>query len=137
MPTRTLVTAAPVPLTGTATFSGTVSAKLAGIAPIKATAEGVGEISGPALKVTFTIVNHSAKAIDLDSVTATLTDSTGAPTVSMIGSPAKPFSGSVGPGSTATGVYVFSVPTARRDPVTISLSYTTAAPVVLFVGNAQ
>jgi hypothetical protein len=137
VPARTITTAPPVPLKSPASFGGKVSAFLASIKAINATAQGVGEISGPALQVTFTITNGSSNVVDLGSVTANLQDAAGTPSVSMIGPPAAPFHGSVAPGKSASGVYVFSLAKNHVNPVSISLSYTTAAPVVLFVGNAQ
>jgi hypothetical protein len=55
----------------------------------------------------------------------------------MIGSPAKPFRGNVPAGRSSAATYVFALSKSHRNPVTISLSYTTEAPVVLFVGNVR
>lgn len=137
VPSRPMVTKAPVALRSRAEFGGRISARISDITAIKATGQGPGEISGPALRVTFTITNGSSRRLGLGAVTANLTDSTGAPAVSLTGKPAAPFSGSAAPGASRTGVYVFSVATDRRSPVTISLNYAADAAVVLFKGSAS
>ena len=137
VPSRTMTTAAPVGLHSTATFGGRVTARITAIKAIRATGHGPGEISGPALEVTFALTNASAASVPLDSVTATLTDSSGTPAVSMIGSPAKPFKGTAPAGKSVRAVYVFSVAADRRSSVTVSLNYSAGKPVVLFVGNAS
>ncbi|MCU1659116.1 MAG: hypothetical protein QOD31_3201 [Pseudonocardiales bacterium] len=93
-------------------------------------------MSGPALELGVRIDNGSAHALDLGNVIVALQDSAGAPADPMSASPAHPFRGTLAAHSHATGIYVFTIPTASRKPVTVSVSYTTAAPVVVFVGNA-
>ena len=129
-------TAPSVPLRGTASFGGKIVAEVAGIKAITAVAQGPGEIAGPALAITLRVKNGSSKPVDLDYMTVNLSDSENNPGSSLSGTPAEPFSGTVPPGRQATGTYVFSVDVARRSPITLSLSYTTEAPVVVFVGNA-
>jgi hypothetical protein len=136
VPARTLETARPVATNKTASFGNRVSVKISEQKHFNATAHGIGEVSGPALAVTFVIDNGSTRSIDLSAVTATLQDAAGTPANPMSGSPAKPFSGRLAPGKSSTGTYVFSLPKDHRNPVTIGFSYTTEAPVVLFVGNA-
>jgi hypothetical protein len=85
----------------------------------------------------LTIKNTSGGAIDLSSVIVNLQDKAGTPSNPMSASPAKPVSGKLASGATASGVYVFSLPRSHLNPVTISVSYTTEAPVVLFVGDAK
>jgi hypothetical protein len=137
VPARTVITARPVATDQTATFGNRVTARISSLKRINAVARGVGEISGPAVAVSFRIENGSGNSIDVGSVTANLQDAAGTPSTSMIGSPAEPFAGSVAPGRSGTGTYVFALSKSHRNPVTISLSYTPVAPVVLFEGNLQ
>lgn len=137
VPAKTLATAKPVATNETAKFGNKVSARISAMKSINAVAHGLGEISGPAVEVTFVIENGTSSAIDLSGVTANLEDADGIPSVSMTGSPADPFAGTLAAGKSSTGTYVFALSKSHRNPVTISLSYTTEAPVVLFVGNAQ
>ncbi len=137
IPTHTLKTQAPVGLTATATFGNGVTATVAGLKTIRATAHGPGEISGPASEFTLTVLNQTARPIDLGSVTVTVTDAAGTPFQQMVGSPSSPLAGHAAAGGSAHGTYVFSQPKGLRDPITISFNYSVEAPVVLFEGNAQ
>jgi hypothetical protein len=137
VPARTLATARPVATDQTASFGNEVSARISALKHINAVAHGIGEVSGPAVAITFVIRNGSSRTIDLGSVSANLQDAAGTPANSMSGSPAKPFAGKLAAGKSSAGTYVFSLPKGHPNPITISLSYTTAAPVVLFVGDTE
>jgi hypothetical protein len=137
VPGRTIATKAAVPLSSPADFGNRVTAKISEVKPINATAQGPGEIAGPAVAVSITLDNGSSKSINLTNVVMNLQDKAGTPSVPMSASPAKPFSGNLAAGAKATAVYVFALPKNHVNPVTVSFSYTTEAPVVLFVGQAQ
>jgi hypothetical protein len=49
---------------------------------------------------------------------------------------ALPFSGTVEPGGTAEGVYVFSIAEADRAEITLSVGYQAGAPFLVFTGPA-
>lgn len=132
-----LTTNAPVPLSDTADYGNGVTVKLSAIESITTQAELPGEISGPGVKLTVDIANASSAAIDLGNVIVDLADATSAPAIPMTGTPAAPFSGSLAAGTTATGVYVFTVPADYANPATISVTYSTDAPVVVFTGDAK
>jgi hypothetical protein len=134
---KPVVVAKAVPLTGTADFGGKVTASLVSVAGIKGEARGPGEIAGPAVAVTIKIRNDSSKALDLSAVTVNITNSKGDPGSPLSGSPASPFYGVLKPGDQSQGTYVFSVGAGQRKPVSISVSYTIDAPVVVFTGNAS
>ena len=131
---RDIPTASPVSLASTANFGNKVSAKIVSSKPINATAHGSGEISGPAAQLTISVTNGTMKAISLANVTVNLTDAKGNPANTVSDPSMKPFSGSLAAGKSATAVYVFTLAKNHPNPVTISLSYTTEAPVVLFTG---
>ncbi len=100
-----------------------------------ATAQLPGEVAGPAVAVTVEVSNGSAQPIGLDSVTVTLTDSDGNPGSPLSTDPAKPLAGVLAPGTQQSGSYVFSVPNDTRDPLAVSVSYSTGTPTVLFKGS--
>jgi hypothetical protein len=125
-----------VPLTATGDFGSSVTVHVTGIKAVTAKARGAGEVSGPGLEVTLRFDNNSGKSIDLGNVVVALADSQTAPGTPMSAPPAHPFSGQLAAGSQASGVYVFAVPKADRKPITLRVSYTSAAPAVVFVGNA-
>jgi hypothetical protein len=134
VPSRELPTASPVSLESTANFGNKVTAKIVSSKSINATAHGPGEISGPAAQLTISVSNGTTKPISLADVTVNLTDSKGNP-ANMVSDPSvKPFAGNLAAGKSVTGVYVFTLAKNHPNPVTISLSYTTDAPVVLFTG---
>ena len=128
-----VTTAPPVALTDTADFGGKVTAKIAEISPTQATATLPGEVSGPAVAVTVEVDNGSADTIGLDSVTVTLTDSAGNAASTVTGSTGA-LSGALGAAESAKGMYVFSVPADARNPVTVTVTYSSGAPTLVFTG---
>lgn len=137
VPAKSAARASPVATGETASFGNRVTARISRLRDFNAVAHGVGEVSGPAVAVSFVITNGSSRSVDLGSVTANLDDAAGTPSVSMVGDPATPFRGIVAAGKSSAATYVFALSKTHRNPVTISLSYTTAAPVVLFVGDVK
>lgn len=137
VPSATVVTAAPVSLSATASFGGKITASIVKVTPFDATAQGAGEVSGPAVSVTVRISNGSAKPVDLSGVVVNLADKAGSPSSPMLGSPASALIGSVKPGGTSDGVYVFSLAKSHINPISVSVSVSTGAPIVLFVGDAK
>jgi hypothetical protein len=128
-------TAAPVPMSHVAHFGRGVSVRIVKHTIINAKAKGPGEISGPAMALTIHFVNASKRSVDLNHVVVNDQDAKGTPLLSVANS-ASPVAGSVAAGATKTGVYVFTLPRVRHNPYTISISYSTAAPVVRLVGVA-
>ncbi|HEY3339515.1 MAG TPA: DUF4352 domain-containing protein [Propionicimonas sp.] len=102
----------------------------------RVTGHGPGEISGPALVVTVVVDNRSKSRVSVDSAIVTLIDSKGNVGTPMTESPARPFTGTVAAGDSATGVYVFQVGTKVRNPIRVSVTYSTEHVTALFVGNA-
>ena len=113
-----------------------VTVSLKSIKSTKVTGHGPGEISGPALVVTVVLRNSSKSMVSVDSAIVGLIDSKGNVGMPMTGSPARPFTGSVAAGDSATGVYVFQVGTKVRNPIRVSVTYSTEHTTALFVGNA-
>ncbi len=134
-PEGVLPTAEPVALSETADFGTGVTSELAGVEAIRAEPQGPGEIAGPALAFDISLTNTSAAAVDLGAVTVNLTDDAGVPGLPMTGPPATPFSGSLAPGASVTGTYVFAVDEGSRSVVALEVSYSTQAPVVVFRGD--
>ena len=125
----------PVKLDKPSTTGTGLTAKLVSIKAIKATAQMPGEIAGPALAITVSITNAGKKTADLSSVVVNLADSDQAPGNPMSAKPSAPFHGSLKAGKTARGIYVFTVPTKKRKPITLTVSIGDA-PVLVFTGNA-
>jgi hypothetical protein len=128
-------TAKPVDL-DKAQKSGGVTVSLKSIKSSTVKAHGPGEISGPSLIVTVAIKNGSTSRVSVDSAIVTLIDSKGNVGTPMTESPARPFTGSVAAKGSATGVYVFQVGKKVRNPIHVSVTYSTEHITALFVGNA-
>jgi hypothetical protein len=128
-------TAKPVDLDKTQK-AGSVAVSLKSIKSTKVTGHGPGEISGPALVVTVVVRNGSKSSVSVDSAIVTLIDSKGNVGTPMTESPAHPFTGSVAAGDSATGVYVFQIGKKVRNPIRVSVTYSTEHTTALFVGNA-
>jgi hypothetical protein len=135
VPEVPVTTAPAVGLTDTADFGGQVSARITQVNAIQAAATLPGEVSGPAVAVTLEISNSSARAIGLDSVTVTLTDAAGDPAGSIAADPAAPLSGVLDAGAAKSGTYVFTVPADQRNPVTVTATYSSGAPTLVFTGQ--
>ena len=119
--------------TRSASFGDSVTARVTASKATTAEASGIGEVSGPAVRVTIKITNRSAASIDLATVVVNAfygKDSTPAsPVESASGS--EPFSGTLRAGKSATGSYVFSVPKGSSDDLVVALSKGTDASVVV------
>lgn len=131
-----VTTASPVELAAAADFGTGVNAEVVSIDRITTTAQGPGEIAGPGLAVHIKLTNNSSAAVSLANVAVNLTDGAQTPALPITSSPAAPLTGSVDPGATAEGVYVFTLPTDYSDPASITVSYSAQAPTLVFTGDA-
>lgn len=114
---------------------GDVTVSLGGIEAIQGTGNGPGEIAGPALRVTVHLDNGSSDPIDLLGVSVTMAHGSDATPASPLGDPSVVrFTGTLQPGASAEGVYVFRVPVEARNAVTVSVGYQPGAPYAVFTG---
>src|SRR5882757_2916869 len=137
VPPAVVTTRPAVPLTATAQFGNRVSARIVSVRSTTAQARGPGEVSGPAVALTIRLINSSSKNIALDDVVINVVDAAGTPGVPMSASPARLFTGGLAARGQADGVYVFALPQGHRTPVSVSVSYSAGAPIVLFRGNVK
>ena len=135
VPEVPVTTAPAVALTDTADFGGQVAARITQVNAVQATATLPGEVSGPAVAVALEITNSSGQAIGLDSVTVTLTDAAGNPAGAIAAAPSAPLTGVLDAGAAKSGTYVFTVPTDQRNPVTVTVNYSSGAPTLVFTGQ--
>lgn len=113
---------------------GGLTANVASVESYTATAKRPGEVSGPAVKVTLKLVNGTGSDFALTTATVNAYyGSASTPASPVAGDPsAKPFTGTLKPGATATAVYVFTVPADAADAVTLTLSDQAGAQLVVF-----
>lgn len=124
-----------VPLTATAEFGTGMSARVAGLESVDGVAEGPGEVAGPSVRVSVVLTNGTGAAASLDSTVVNLyAGEQLAPGEPLSGPGVSVFTGTLAPGASATGVYVFRVPSDLRDHLQITVSYDPTSTTVLFEG---
>ncbi len=123
-----------VGLDETAALSGDVTATITEVAAVQAEANLPGEIAGPGVALTVEIMNSSAAPIDLGATLVDLVDAEGLSATQIVQG-TEPHTGTLAPGESMLGTYVFSIDEERRGDVTVRLSYTTDEPIVVFTGN--
>ncbi len=129
---------APVGLTEEAAVGNGVTATVEDLEAVLGSAQGPGQVAGPAVRVTVRIVNGTGAPLSLDAVAVDVTYGPGATPASPLDDPsAAPFTGTAGPGESATGIYVFTVPEDRRDALTVAVGYQAGAPYLVFTGPAD
>jgi hypothetical protein len=131
------VTKKPVKLDKPSDTGEGATVRITSVKAINAKAQLPGEVAGPGVALTVVVKNSSAEPLNIGTVVVSLLDATGAPGNEMSSAPAKPFSGTLASGKTATGVYVFTVGKQRREPISVSVTLTGGAPVLVFKGNAD
>ena len=124
-------------LTSSVLINSTVSAKITKVEKVQVTAKVPGEVSGAALAVHVQLTNESPASVSLNGVTVEVSDHAGIPASPVSSSLGNAFSGSVGPKTSASAVYLFTVPPTKYNPVTIGVSYSNAAPLARFVGDVN
>ncbi|MER6940473.1 hypothetical protein ABTX24_22315 [Nocardioides sp. NPDC127514] len=126
-----------VGLKAEATSAPGVTARLARIDSVQATASLPGEVGGPALAITVKVKNQTGKKLDLAlGVVNAYYGPERTPAVSVASDGEVPFPASVADGESAKGVYVFQIPEEAR-PVRVELDLGNGADVVVFKGRPQ
>jgi hypothetical protein len=140
VPARPVRRLPPVPLAGEdgATRPAEVGAlriEVLDIAPAVSAGQGPGEVQGlDAVAVTVRWTNDGSSAVALTAVVVDMSYGAAVPASPVSGPPSRPVTGTVRPGGTATGVYVFAVPTDERRRVQLSVSSGPALPTAVFAG---
>lgn len=113
----------PVGLGQVSAYSDKVSARLVSITPVDATARRRGEISGPALAVAVELSNSGSSPVSLESVSVNAYSGPEAtPAIRLLDGATQPLHGTLSAGRSMTATYVFSVPRAQRDQLTVTVS---------------
>lgn len=120
-----------------ADLEGGVSISVSGIEALDVEAHTPGEIAGPAVALTISVENASADAVDLSTAMISVTGSGGSFGQATTSEPFSPFLGTVEPGTSASGVYVFRLPAEERGALEVRVEYVAGAPIVLFAGSVQ
>ncbi len=95
-----------------------------------------GEVAGPAVRVTVTMTNASKRSFNAGTTVVNAYVGKDLTPAGMLVRPGGvPMYGTLRPGETTYGVYIFTIPTERRDDVTITVDYQAKAPTVVFRGK--
>ncbi len=126
---------APVPIESPGTIVNGLTAQVLGIEAVDGVAQGPGEVSGPSIRFTVTITNDTTAAVDLTSAVVTVDYGADRTPAGQLYEPgASPMPTTVAAGSTASGVYVFSIPVDQRGLVHITVDYAVGVPPLVFTG---
>lgn len=127
-------TQAPVPISSPATPEAGVGVRVAAVEAVDGEAAGPGETAGPAIRVTIEIANDGSEELDLTTAVVNVFYGDGIPASQLSRPGGSPFPSAVAAESTATGVFVFVIPTDQRQSVQISVDLALRAPIVVFEG---
>lgn len=127
----------PVGLEEPGVFGTGVVARLVSIEAVDGVAQGPGEASGPSLQLVIELTNDTTEPVSLNTTVVELyAGPDEIPSNLLSGSGADLFSGELAAGDSTTGIYVFRVDPELRDRIQVTVSYTPAAPTLLFEGAA-
>jgi hypothetical protein len=103
---------------------------------VQGKARGAGERAGPGVRFTVELTNDTSSDLDLRATTVTAyVGPDRVPANQLSGPGAEDFPTSVGPGDSATGVFVFRMPPRERDDVRVDVSYRGESPTAVFTGS--
>jgi hypothetical protein len=112
-----------------------VSIQLSSVTATEVTAKTPGEVTGSAVVVTVVVTNKGTSTASVDSAYLDLVASDGTLGIGTTAGNGKPLQGTIAPGASATGSYVFMLSTPRGRDVTITVSHAAGAPVAQFEGS--
>lgn len=126
----------PVKISQTSSIEFHAAAVITKIEAITIEARMPGEVTGAGLALTLKITNLGDAPFDTTRTLMTIVGSDKAPGAEMSGGPSKPFSAEIKPGESATGVFVFTIPKDKRNPITVYVTLPSESPVMVFEGPA-
>ncbi|HEY8300826.1 MAG TPA: hypothetical protein VIG48_02905 [Jatrophihabitans sp.] len=124
-----------MPLHKTAQVTRAITVRIVDVKPIQGKPLLPGEVKGPAIAVTVTVRNTTAHAVPLEPVVNAYSGPRRTPALTLSGAPAKRLPNRVGPGSSVTGIYPFTMSAAQRKDLTVDVSVAARLPVVRFHGS--
>ncbi|MGO4956996.1 hypothetical protein ACTQ49_06950 [Luteococcus sp. Sow4_B9] len=128
---------APVALDRPVELAPKVDVRITGVKAITAEAKLPGDVSGPAVQFDVVVDNQSDAPVSTANAVVNVLGSDKSPAVMVFSPPSDPLEASVAAGAKATGTYVFRLPAAKRNPVTIEVSVDPALPVANFTGAVK
>lgn len=115
-----------------------VGVRVSDITAVRGEAAGVGEVRGPALRISLTVENQTRRPLDLDLALVNIyhgRDRT--PAAALSGPGAVPFPSVLSSGRSATAQLVFAVPEDDRDDLQVEFAYNTSTARAVFEGSSD
>ncbi len=129
------VTASPLPFAEAAEPAPGVTVSVGTFEAVQGEAQLAGDVAGPAIRFTVSIVNGTGKAISLATALVNVYYGADQSPASELQKPGgSPLPAEVAAGATVTGTMVFTVPEEERDHVLITMDYQVGDPVLAFEG---
>ncbi|WP_096788229.1 hypothetical protein [Microbacterium gorillae] len=107
------------------------------LAAITVKAETPGEVDGSAVALTVRIRNDGPSPLQVDSAVVTVTASDGTFAVGTTAGTNVPLAGTIAPGASVEGQYVFMLKDAAGRDVSVSVNYAAGEPVAVFTGTVS
>jgi hypothetical protein len=114
-----------------------VTLRVKGITSIDGVASLAGEVSGPAVRAELELTNASGAPVDLGTTVVAVAYGAERVPANTLATGTSSFVGTVDTGSSATGVYVFAVPSDDQASLRLTVDYAVGVPVVVFEGSAS
>ena len=115
-----------------------IQARLALIESVDGEAVIPGEAGGPALRITLEVTNATDEPFLAPAVVVNLyTGANLSPAGPVLNPGGTPFPEVIPPGSSARGIYLFTVASKERENVTIEVDLAVGTPVVVFQGDVS
>lgn len=126
----------PAPFDAVATPEPGVTVAVPSVEDVTGQANVPGEVGGPALRFAVELTNGTGKVLDLRTVVVNAyygPDRT--PATSLLKPGGKPFEPEVAAGGSASGAFVFSVPTEFQDQVELEVDAGVGKAIAIFTGT--
>lgn len=128
-------TAAALPLTDTSKPEPGITVTVGKIEAVAGEGQGPGQIDGPAIRFTVTLINNGSTTILTDKVVVNVESGTDSvPAIELSAPGAASFPEATVPGETTSGTFVFLLPDEQRDQVRLFFNYQVSSPIVAFEG---
>ncbi|MBO0901676.1 hypothetical protein J1G43_17075 [Cellulomonas sp. zg-ZUI22] len=107
--------------------------RLAAVERVDGVATSPGEIAGPAVRCTVEVTNEGDTPVDL-ALVAVNASTAGVPLVALVEPGGRPLAGSLAPGASGTGVFLFRLADGAAADVTLVVDVLPGEPAAVFAG---
>lgn len=123
------------PIGETSDISAGLTAEITTVESIDGTADGPGEVAGPAVRFSVVITNSTGQTVSVGNTVINVDYGTErTPAAELLNNGRSPFPRDIAPNSTSTGTFVFTVPLDQRGNVRITVDYAVTVAPLIFQG---